>query len=333
MNSVSERLDSTAVPFALSPEDQRHLAALAAKHRLVQDRIIAVIKGYATGLYLHGEGGLGKSFLVEEILRQQRIDYKPFNSRMSGRGLFDQLGLYPGAVHVLDDMETLFKDKGAQGVLRSALWAQRQPGKPGPLERPVTWTTFGQQLSFIFTGGIIVIANRPIDDVPELRAIKTRIACLHLEATVPEIRALMRQVAARGYDHGGLQLESAACLEVCEFVITQAAALRRSLDMRMLINALADRVQWEEADAACHWQDLVAASLRESPAALRKGEEFLTRAARKQWERQVIAEILAKTSDAQERRRLWAERTGKSPAAWYRRLAELGGEDSSPAEK
>ena len=128
---------------------------------------------------------------------------------MTGRGLYDQLEKLPSSVHVLEDMEALLCDKAAQGVLRSALWAQSQEEASGPLERLVTWTTYKKDLAFIFTGGVIVIGNRPIDDAPELRAVKTRIACLHLEVTAHELRALMRHVAGKGYRHAGLPLEPA----------------------------------------------------------------------------------------------------------------------------
>jgi len=282
------------------------------------------VKSYAAGLYLYGEGGVGKSYTVLHELRRLRADFVPFNSRMTGRGLFDQLAKYPGSVHVLEAMESLFYDKSAQGVLRSALWAEPSRGTRGPLERLVTWTTHAVNVEFLFTAGIIVISNRPLDDVPELQAVKTRIACLHLEVTVHEIRALMRQVAGRGYHHDSLHLDPADCREVCEFVIQEAASLRRSLDMRLLINSFNDRLQWEEEDAGCHWKDLVGARLRERPAATQGRTRLQSRESRKQEERTIVADILASAKDPQEQKRLWSERTGKSPAAWYRRLAEFG---------
>jgi hypothetical protein len=96
-----------------------------------------------------------------------------------------------------------------------------------------------------------MIGNQPMDDVSVLRAVKTRIACLHLEVTA-ELRALMRDVAQKGYEYRGIQLEPAACREVCEYLIDLSVSLTRSLDMRLLINSLHDRLQWEERDAACH---------------------------------------------------------------------------------
>ena len=62
------------------------------------------------------------------------------------------------------------QDADAQGVLRSALWAQ--PGS----DRYVTWTTATEGAQrFVFRGGLIMISNRPLADLPELRRIEPRL--------------------------------------------------------------------------------------------------------------------------------------------------------------
>jgi hypothetical protein len=319
----------------LAREDRQYLKQLESKLQMVRDRVAAVDEGYATGLYLHGEGGTSKSFTVLRELDHRRADYVLFNSRMTGRGLYNSLERFPSSIHVLEDMEALTRDRGAQGVLRSALWAQRKPEQKGPLERLVTWTTYKMEHSFIFTGGIIMIANRSLDDVPELRAVKSRIVCMHLEVTAHELRALMRHVAGKGYSHKGIRLAPGACQEVCEYLIEQSLSLRRSLDMRLLINSFNDRLQWEAQDATCHWKDLVTARTRERPTALLDGKNVVSRMGRKQREHEIVAEILATSKDKAEQTRLWAERTGKSQAAWYRRRAEVGsnGSHSRKSEK
>jgi hypothetical protein len=126
-----------------SAEDQRHLESYEAKLQLVRDYTRGVALGYSAGFYLHGAGGISKSFTVLGELERLGTNFKLFNSRMSGRGLFDTLHQYADAVHVLEDMERIVNDKDAQGVLRSATWSQRtKEGKqsvssPGP--RPGAW--------------------------------------------------------------------------------------------------------------------------------------------------------------------------------------------------
>ena len=173
--------------------DKAHLISLEKKLHLVRDPVTAVVRGYKTGYYLYGAGGVGKSFAVLRHLESLDVAYQLYNSRMTAKGLFLTLAQSPDAVHVLEDMERLTKDPDAQGVLRSALWSQ--PGH----DRVVTWTTAkdGPQ-RFAFNGGLILISNRPLADLPELRALATRIEVHRLEVTDAELMALMRRTGRRG---------------------------------------------------------------------------------------------------------------------------------------
>jgi hypothetical protein len=285
--------------------------------------VTAVALGYQNGLVVWGPGGTSKSFTVLGTLVALNANYKLFNARMTGRGLYDCLKASPAAVHVLEDMEHIMRDPMAQGVLRAALLGQRPDGGGGPQERLVTWTTHGTQDSFAFTGGIIIVSNRDVPHLPEWQAIGTRIPTLHIQPTEDEIRALMRHVAGQGYEHGGLKVSPADCKEVCEHVIEQARALNYPLDMRLLVHALNAYLQWQEGDAACDWKDLVAARLARRPVAPGSAVSSLSRADRKRQEQDIVREIIETTASPARRLQLWTERTGKSPAAYYRRAQEV----------
>jgi len=49
--------------------------------------------------------GISKSHTVLSELEKLGADHKLFNSRMSGRGLFQALAEYPNTTHILEDME------------------------------------------------------------------------------------------------------------------------------------------------------------------------------------------------------------------------------------
>ena len=163
-------------PLELAKADKKHLETLEGKLQLVRDFTASVATGRTGGFYLHGNGGCGKSYTVIEELERLNVPYKLYNSRMTGRGLYNALEKFPDSIHLLEDMEQLFRESGARGVLRSALWSQGHSEHDGPSERLVTWTTFAMEHQFVFTGGLIMTANRPFSDVPELDAVKTRIA-------------------------------------------------------------------------------------------------------------------------------------------------------------
>jgi hypothetical protein len=143
----------------LSATDQKHLETLECKLQVIRDRTRSVALGYRTGMYLWGEGGIGKSYAVISTLEGDKVDYLLHNSRLTGRGLFDLLMEFPGKVHLLEDCEPLLSDKNALGVLRSAYWGQ--VNAQHCQVRPVTWRTSAGPLTFNFEGGVIMIGNRP----------------------------------------------------------------------------------------------------------------------------------------------------------------------------
>jgi hypothetical protein len=300
--------------------DAAALASLEMKLKLVRTRVNGVVKGDQTGFYLFGAGGLGKSFTVLSHLDSLKVSYKVFNSRMTAKGLSRALRSAPDAVHVLEDMERLTRDRDAQGVLRSALWAQ--PGH----DRIVTWTTDrGGEERFVFRGGVVLLANSPLGNLPELRALATRIAVLELEVSDAELAALMRDLAAKGYQRDGRTvLEPAKCLEVTDYLVQECHAAGCPLNLRLLTNCYLGRLLCEAGDSYLSWQDLVGSRVREAdrvrrhPAGLSQEEEKARR-------REILREILAQTSRPAEQLRLFQERAGGSRPDFFRLKRELKG--------
>jgi len=307
---------------SLTPADQKHVAALEQKLQVVRDFTGSVASGRTYGFFLWGKGGVGKSHTVIEELERLKVPYKLFNSRMTGRGLFNALEEFPDAVHLLEDMEPLFRDSGACGVLRSALWGVRPRGD-GPTERLVTWTTYKMEHSFVFTGGIVMTANRPFPERPELEAVKTRIEYMHLAVSDQELIAKMRAIAAGGYRRGRDIMDPDECAGVCEFIVAQCRGLNRAMDLRLMLNGFQDYLQWRDCQAGCHWRDLVATRVKERPIGLEEVKTYTERDAQKAAELAVARELETTKLSRAERTRLWQERTGKSEPALYRRLAEL----------
>ena len=200
--------------------DQDALESLERKLQVIRDWVTGVAKNFKHGLFLHGSGGNGKSYTVLSQLRQLEVPYQLHNSRMTGKGLFLALKYAPDVIHVLEDMERLTKDADAQGVLRSAMWAQPRH------ERVVTWTTATDGPDrFVFRGGLILISNRPLADLPELRAMATRIEVLRLEVTEAEQTARMHDLASRGYrQQDKTVIGPDECLEVTEHLLSECRA-------------------------------------------------------------------------------------------------------------
>ena len=238
---------------------------------------------------------------------------------MTAKGLFLALQHAPDAVHVLEDMERLTKDADAQGVLRIALWAQ--PGH----DRAVTWTTAtdGQQ-RFVFRGGLILISNRPLADLPELRALATRIEVHRLDVTEAELTAQMLDLAARGYrQQDKLIIRAEECLQVTEHLLKECRSAGCPLDLRLQQKSFQTYLQWEADWSDSHWRDLVAASVREATYQFRHASNTTPREARRTQKRNILRKIMKQESNPVEWETLYIDEADASRADYFRRKREV----------
>ena len=106
-----------------------------------------------------------------------------------------------------------------------------------------------------------MLSNRPLYDMPELKAIRTRISHLHLKSPMPRSRPKCGRLARNGYTHDSNTMTADEAETVCEFVILESQNKLCHLDMRLMDNAFRDYLQWREGHSACHWQTLVGTRL------------------------------------------------------------------------
>jgi hypothetical protein len=301
----------------LTDQDKESLGSLERKLCVVRDRVEGVARGYFTALYIYGPGGMGKSHTVLKHLEHLDVAHKLFNSRMTAKGLFMALWAAPDAVHVLEDMERLTRDRDAQGVLRSCSWAQ--PGHA----RVCTWTTADGSLRFEFRGGLIMTSNRPLADLPELRALATRIEVYRLEASDAELTALMRKVAADGYSDGKISISAEECREVTEFLLKECKRAACPLDLRLQVRAFRTYVQWAADCTVTYWQDLISAMVREAISHFRREQDTASAEVKRARRRNVVREIVGQEPDVEEQMRIYKQTTACSRADFFRRKAEV----------
>jgi hypothetical protein len=305
--------------ISILPPDPIALASLEGKFALAIDRVTSVAHGLQTGFYFYGPGGLGKTYVVLNHLRKLEVPFRLFNSRITAKGLFEVLQKYPDAIHVFDDCERLTLDRDAQGILRTAMHAQ--PGS----ERKVTWTTAtkGEEY-FVFTGGIIILANRKLADLPELNALSTRIPVMHLDVTEAELEARMRDIARQGFvQEGKTVLDAQQCGVITEYIIDASRKAGRPLHLRQLTKGYLDYLLWDQDHSTCDWRDLITSNIREDSHGLQHMIDTSSREDRKAARRHTVKQILLKIADPAEQLKEYMKITGKSRADYYRRKAEL----------
>jgi hypothetical protein len=185
----------------LTRAEKKALEGYKKKCAILRDKVRAAVKGTKLGVMTHGEGGVGKSFQVETAFRdlglKKDADYILTNSHITTRGLVDLIQKYPSVIHRFEDIETIFQEKSAFGFLRSLGWGQKDDR--GVMRRWATWVIHDKEIRIEFTGKLIVTANCPLDDLPELRALATRIPPYKFRATKEELLALMKEICNAGY--------------------------------------------------------------------------------------------------------------------------------------
>src|SRR6516165_3182806 len=140
----------------LTLQERKYLDRVNVKFSKIKDALRGVVDGYFTGLFVHGEGGTGKSYCIEKELKRLQAPVVHHNSRLTGKGMINELKKAPDHIHLVQDAETLLDDRRAVGVLRAALWSQ---SNDRPKERLVTWTAHETDIEVWFIGGIILVSN------------------------------------------------------------------------------------------------------------------------------------------------------------------------------
>lgn len=306
-------LDHEQESKVMEDGDASLLASVEAKFRILRDRIIGVLEGFTPGLFCVGEGGVGKTHVVMEVLKSQKRDAVLLNSHVTPAGLFRVIKQHSDATILVEDAESLTdgRDRKAWGLLRSAL--EGQPDGDGKLRRAVTWGTQKPE-AVEFVGALLIVANRDLPDCPEVRAIASRIPIIRLEFTPQETAAKMRAIASAGYDFPPHRLSPADCLEVAKFVLDRAP----KPNIRVLIQSFRDRLQWSLGASECRWEELVESRIR-------KEATFTTPPTPKAIQKDVEISLLKEIAHlpSQEQVAMWMERTGKSRASYFRRQKEV----------
>jgi hypothetical protein len=298
-----------AISLSLTPEDKGHVEAFECMLDLVRDRTRSVAERYQNGCYLVGRAGTGKTHTVMETLEDINTPHTYRNARMSAMGLFEVIESHPEHTLVLDDISTLYEQKGALQILMAALGGK--PGKP----RTVTYTIKSDKRSFVFTGGIVAISNMPLRRDPLADAVASRCVLLEHEPTDEMMIAFMRHLSLKGFE----DLDPHQCMDVVDYVISETRAGDYRLDLRYLEKGWQDYRQHLHGLARRPWKELVSSSIRRILSS--EQNSMFSRNGRRAHLHTVASDLQAKhPTDKAARDKEWTDQTGLSPDQFYRYL-------------
>lgn len=193
-------------------------------------------------------------------------DWVLHNTRLSAAALFDSLERYPKQIHVFDDIENVFSDKTALNMMRSALWGIAD--KKGLQARIVTYGVKnklnpGVERRVAFSGQLLFTGNRPIEAIPELEALSTRIEVEHLNVSNEEILAVMKSICLKGIQTDKGFLPPKECSEVLR-CYTQHLQADTMVNVRVLMRLVKLRLGTEVVGTPTDWHAFIARAICQS---------------------------------------------------------------------
>jgi hypothetical protein len=307
----------------LTKHEQEALESYNKKLQKVRDMTRLVAGGFSNGYYCWGDGGCGKSFnIIAEFKAMGLVEGETWllhNTRLSGPALGDSIEKFPSQPHLFEDIENIFIDPTSLNMARSAMWGQED--ESGRQERIVLYGVKnplkpGEERRIEFTGQMFFTANKPLEAIPELEALSTRIEVQHLEVERDEMLAIMKSICLPGKqtDKGFVSPED--CLEVFRYYSTHLFTDTK-LNLRVLNRAIKLRLGVKKLKLTTTWQQFVDQAIKQST----ESQQPLTRLQRISKERDIAIEVRRQGLTGKALQAEWEKRTGHPTFdSYYRRL-------------
>lgn len=186
----------------------------------IEKYISSLNRGYSTGLVVLGQAGLGKSFTVENVLKDKNMDFESIEAYITPPELF--LALWrcrrKGKVLKLDDCYGVVENPRCLSYLKSALASTQQRnanrvitnGTQKPLQDPISGIYIPN--SFVFEGTVIIITNTLPSKGEHIKAVLSRCDFVTLEFTDVQKFKIMDEIIKKPYDDTSVD-ERRYCLE------------------------------------------------------------------------------------------------------------------------
>jgi hypothetical protein len=131
-------------------------------------------------LIVSGEGGIGKSFTIAEMIEYMNMiegeDYVYVKGYSTAKALFQLLEKNKEKTVIFDDIDNILNDAIGQNILKGVL--DTSP------TRKVQWMTNDSDAEFTFTGSAIFLTNKNKDKIPQ--ALISRSLVIDLYMSNPE---------------------------------------------------------------------------------------------------------------------------------------------------
>ena len=253
-----------------SETEEQALNRIARSFEILQIMTRGSVDGSVRGVVVSGPPGIGKSYGVEETLREANVFfrmshgsevtdpdmYSVIKGACTPIALYQKLfeNRYKGRVTVFDDCDVILQDDLSLNLLKAALDSSKR--------RFISWNAESRVLkeadipdTFEFSGSVIFLTNLSFDKVrsaklrPHLDALKSR--CLYLDLDINNQEDMLRRIRQIVRDGmlAEFDFEGNAEAEIVKFVEDNANDLRE-LSLRTVLKVASlyktSKHEWKE---------------------------------------------------------------------------------------
>lgn len=190
----------------------------------------STLEGKYPSILILGEGGLGKSHEVEQLIEQMGLeedtDFVRVKGYMTAPALFAYLQENHNKPVIFDDIDSIFNKSDAANILKAALDSKRV--------RKITWATARKTEAFNFTGSVIFLSNMRKEDFES--PLLSRVLLVDLFMTPEEKMERLRFILPN-IDYEGPKLSLAQKNEVMD-VLDKFKNSIHNLNARTLLKAM-----------------------------------------------------------------------------------------------
>lgn len=220
-------------------------------------------KKYASGCFVIGRAGLGKTYRAIAIANKMKVKYSVLRSKISPPSLVVFFWENRDKdVLIIDDPVGLVNKSDMLGLLKSVLWSEVE-GE----DRIASYQTqrvlkdcYGAEIppSFPVNFSLVILTNKVNEKSEDYQAIKSRIFEVKVRIPKTELFRIMDLVASK--PHAGLDLPERK--EVIEFIKEQAKEGIYNIDLRTLMKGFQARRYAKFKNDGQIWRDILLSEMK-----------------------------------------------------------------------
>lgn len=293
-----------------------NMKTIDSRRAMLEKGVESVTGGFTSALFVYGPGGLGKSHLLKEMLKNiSDKGWQHHTGHSTPKALFLALLQSPDSIHLYEDCEPMLKVALTASILRAAC------GAPNDSARRVTYEVQGEDLKFDFRGGIVMATNSNLarGNGP-LQAVASRFRPIAWDMTLEERIACIVTISRKDHTKGGVRITSKEAEKVAWTLIdmTCDSSSKVDLDLRLYTEHALPAYAQSLRDPSMKWQDLMQAKLM--GVAITTEETQVEKTRRLE---QLVQKIDSEGGTMKEKIAKWAKMTELGKAIYYRHLKSV----------